>query len=116
WSCMADNGLSGPVLAIVWDGTGHGLDGTIWGGEFLCVSEGSFERLARLRPFPLPGGEAAVRRPNRSALGLLYAMSGDAVFSRKDWISRLGLEPQAALLRAMLGKHLRCPWTSSVGR
>ncbi len=116
WSCMADNGLSGPVTAVVWDGTGYGLDGTVWGGEFLNVSANSFERVGRFLPFPLPGSESAVRNPNRSALGLLYALYGDSVFVQHDWISRLGLDAEAGVLRTMLKNGFQCPLTSSVGR
>ena len=55
-ACMAEHGLQPPVLGIVWDGIGLGTDNTLWGGEFLLISEKGFERLAHLRPFPLPGG------------------------------------------------------------
>ena len=51
-SCMAENELEPPVLGVSWDGTGYGLDGTIWGGEFFLVTETSCERVAHLRPVP----------------------------------------------------------------
>ncbi len=66
-ACLAEHGESGPALALVFDGTGYGTDGTLWGGELLrCDLEG-FERLAHLDPVPLPGGEAAIREPWRVA-------------------------------------------------
>ena len=75
-ACMVDNGLDGPVLGVAWDGTGDGRDGTIWGGEFLTVDTERFRRIAHLRPFRLPGGDAAVREPRRAALGLLHEIYG----------------------------------------
>ena len=60
--------------------TGYGTDGTIWGGEFLRISESDYTRYACLRPFPLPGGDQAVKEPKRSALGLLYEYFGEEIF------------------------------------
>ncbi|HMO52340.1 MAG TPA: carbamoyltransferase HypF [Kiritimatiellia bacterium] len=72
-SVMLEHHLTQPVLGVVWDGTGYGPDGTIWGGEFLIADAGGYRRAAHLRPFPLPGGDAAVREPRRAALGLCAA-------------------------------------------
>ncbi|MBV9388621.1 MAG: hypothetical protein JOZ78_19535 [Chroococcidiopsidaceae cyanobacterium CP_BM_ER_R8_30] len=83
---MAENGLveahnsTPPVLSIAWDGTGYGLDGTLWGGEFLQVTARGFQRVAHLRRFRLPGGEKAMAEPRRVAIGLLYEIVGDALF------------------------------------
>ncbi len=66
-ACLAEHGEEGPALALVFDGTGYGSDGTLWGGELLRADLGSFERLAWLDPVPLPGGEVAVREPWRMA-------------------------------------------------
>jgi hydrogenase maturation protein HypF len=66
-ACLAEHGEHGPALALVFDGTGYGTDGTLWGGEILRCDLASFERLAHLDPVPLPGGEAAIREPWRSA-------------------------------------------------
>ena len=77
---MAENELEPPVLGISWDGTGYGLDGTIWGGEFFCVTDAACERIAHLREFRLPGADRAIKEPRRSALGLVYEMFGDAAF------------------------------------
>ncbi len=60
-ACMAEHGLSGPLLGVAWDGTGLGLDDTIWGGEFLRITDEGFERVAHLRTFRLPGGERGAR-------------------------------------------------------
>lgn len=117
FACMADNELDGEVLGVSWDGTGLGPDGTIWGGEFLRVRDGSFRRIAHLRTLPLAGGDAAAREPRRSALGLRYEMEGDAVFARADLESRLGFEPaELKVLRGMFATGTGVARTSSAGR
>jgi hydrogenase maturation protein HypF len=80
-ACLADNGWQldqGPVLAVVWDGTGYGLDGHIWGGEFLVGDYRGFRRAAHLEYLPLPGGDAAIHNPWRLAVGYAYALTGAA--------------------------------------
>jgi hydrogenase maturation protein HypF len=66
-ACLAEHGETGPALALVFDGTGYGTDGTLWGSELLRCDLGGYERLAHLEPIPLPGGEAAIREPWRVA-------------------------------------------------
>ncbi|GAB4217152.1 MAG: carbamoyltransferase HypF [Synechococcales cyanobacterium] len=116
---MAEHHLTGdpPVLGVAWDGSGMGLDGTLWGGEFLVVGQQTWRRVAHLRPFPLPGGEQAVKDPRRSALGLLYALEGEAVFCRTDLplLTSFHLE-ERRLLAGMLRGQVNCPPTTSVGR
>ena len=116
-ACMAENELAEPVLGISWDGTGFGLDGTVWGGEFLRVTAGTFTRVAHLRSFGLPGGDKAVKEPRRTALGLLHAAFGDDAFGMTD------LAPVAAfttrelrVIRQMIARRLNVPVTSSAGR
>ena len=75
-ACAAENGIETNYLGVAWDGTGLGLDGTIWGGEFFVVRPGGFERVAHLRPFRLPGGEAAIRDCSRSTAGLIWETCG----------------------------------------
>jgi hydrogenase maturation protein HypF len=66
-ACLAEHGEEGPALALIFDGTGFGTDGTLWGGELLRCDLATFERLDSLEPVPLPGGEAAIREPWRIA-------------------------------------------------
>jgi hydrogenase maturation protein HypF len=116
-SCVAENEAELPTLGVAWDGTGYGTDGTIWGGEFFLVTEQAVERVAHLRPFHLPGGDAAVKEPRRAALGLLYELLGDEVFRRPDirTIAALSYVEQATL-KAMLASKLNSPMCSSMGR
>ncbi len=116
-ACMAENELSAPVLGVAWDGTGCGLDGSIWGGEFFRVTQDSIERVGHVRSFPLPGGDKAVNEPRRAALGLLYQTLDEEVFTHGN------LAPVEAFsaverrtLRKMLASNVNCPMTSSVGR
>ncbi len=106
-ACAAENGLRGPYLGVSWDGTGYGTDGAVWGGEFFLVDGARFERIAHLRPFRLPGGEAAVREGWRSAASVLsVALGPEAVPDR----------PQRSVVLQMLSRGVNAPWTTSVGR
>jgi len=116
-SCLADNDLQPPVLGVCWDGTGYGLDGTIWGGEFLRVTPTGFERVVHLRPFRLPGGGLAVREPRRAALGLLYECLGADAFTRTETHTLQAFtEIETRMLHHMMVHNINSPWTSSVGR
>jgi hydrogenase maturation protein HypF len=116
-ACMAENGIAPPVLGVAWDGTGYGPDGTIWGGEFLLIEEAGWRRVAHLRPFRLPGGEAAVREPRRSALGLLFEAFGPPALDL-DALPRVGAfsRIERAVLRGMLEQGVNAPLSSSAGR
>ncbi|MFA5976352.1 MAG: carbamoyltransferase HypF [Elusimicrobiota bacterium] len=116
-SCMVENELKPPVLGVSWDGTGYGLDKSIWGGEFLRILPQGFERFATFRSFPLPGGEKAIEQPARCAIGLLYEMEGDNVWNRGDLaFLRLFSESERTIFKTMLKQQLNTPQTSSVGR
>jgi hydrogenase maturation protein HypF len=118
-ACMVENSLlDREVLALTWDGTGYGPDGTIWGGEILRAECTGFKRVASLLPFPLPGGEAAIRHPARAAFGLLWLLRGEEAVLQDDGLHRLlGLSPrEVRVLGAMIGRGINTPWTSSIGR
>ena len=116
-SGIVDRGIDGPVLAVAWDGTGFGNDGTTWGGEFLAIAPQRYRRAAHLLPFRLPGGEAAAREPRRAALGVLHALHGAAA------LKMTGLPPVAAFTQAerrvlatMLARGVAAPLACSAGR
>jgi hydrogenase maturation protein HypF len=114
-ACLLENRHAADgVLGVSWDGTGYGEDGTIWGGEFLLLTRGTASRFARLRPFRLVGGEAAVRDPRRTVLGLVHE-AADGQFDRVA--HELRLRPGvAANFHTMLRQKLNSPVTSSMGR
>jgi hydrogenase maturation protein HypF len=115
-STMGEHGLDGPVLGLAWDGTGYGADGTAWGGELLLVRDGSFERLATLRPLRLAGSDEAIRQVWRIALAAL-----DDAFGGAPPLDRLPLfesvsARDVAVVRQMLAKGLRAPLAHGAGR
>jgi hydrogenase maturation protein HypF len=116
-ACLADNGFTGSALGVIWDGTGYGPDGAIWGGEFLLGNAAGYRRVAHLRPFQLPGGEAAVREPRRVALALLWALLGDTALERDDLAPIRDFAPhERQVLAQMLRRGLNAPVTTSAGR
>jgi hydrogenase maturation protein HypF len=75
-ACLAEHGESGPALGAIFDGTGYGPDGTVWGGELLLGDLRSFSRVGMLAPVALPGGERAIKQPWRMACAWLSAATG----------------------------------------
>ena len=115
-ACMAEHGLddSQPVIGVSFDGTGYGEDGAIWGGEFLIADYKSYQRPFHLQYFPLPGGDAAIKKPARTALALLWSLG-------LEWDERLAPvaqfnQEEQKLLHAQLEKKINTPMTSSMGR
>jgi len=136
-ACAAENNVNGPHLGVSWDGTGYGLDGAIWGGEFFRVEAGNYERVAHLRPFNLPGGDAAVREGWRSAASLLFEVEKElpglanearpgAALVMKDETNEKGAPHVSPFLRdlgirnptvqMMLERNINLVPTTSVGR
>lgn len=113
---LAENAHHGPALALCLDGTGLGEDGTIWGGEllFMDLSLPRWERLGRLAPFALPGGDAAVRQPWRIALALRERNDRLPENAPAPWLP----EQERAVMAVgeMLARGVNCPQTSSCGR
>ena len=101
-------------LALVMDGTGLGPDGTIWGAELLAVNPDGYKRLATFAPVPLPGGDAAVRRPARQVIAR-WAEAG--VEPSGGMLLRLGVSAEeAAVWRQQSRSGLHAPLTHAAGR
>ncbi len=113
-SCLAENGVAGPVIGLAFDGTGYGSDGTIWGGEFLLADLRGYERIGHISTFPLPGGDTAIRNPYRTALALLHRAFGDVPEEVNFW--KRVPEVERNLILAQAEKGLNAPLTSSCGR
>lgn len=115
-SVMGEHGLAGstPVIGFAFDGTGYGTDGAVWGGEVLLADYKGFHRLAHLAYVPLPGGDAAVRRPYRMALSHLYA-AGVAWDERIPSVAACPDDERGVLLH-QLRTGLGSVSTSSMGR
>ena len=115
-SAMAENGIEGDVIGIALDGTGFGLDGTIWGGEFIKANLRDFDRLAHLKKVPMPGSSMAIKEPWRMAMVYLSEAFGDeAIHLRIDLMKRIDFQKWDILKRA-IEKKINTPWTSSMGR
>lgn len=104
-SCMADNGVDEDVIGLVWDGTGLGTDGTIWGAECLIGGYSDFERFGSIRPIALPGGDRAVKDVERVAFSLMHEAGLDTAHIENGEVYRM-----------MLENGLNCPKASSMGR
>jgi hydrogenase maturation protein HypF len=115
-ACMAEHGLDGsrPVIGLAFDGTGYGDDGAIWGGEVLVADYRGYQRVGQLEYFPLPGGDASIKKPARTALALLWSLG-------LDWDERLASVAEfcaddRTMLRTQLEKKINTLMTSSMGR
>jgi len=97
------------VLGFTFDGTGYGLDETIWGGELLLGTYGAVERVGRLRPILLPGGDAATKRPPRVAMAHLYAAGLDTNAAHTN-------DDEARVVGQLLASGASCVPTTSIGR
>ncbi len=113
---MAEHGVGADerVIGFAFDGTGLGTDGAIWGGEVLVAGYAGFERASHLRTVPLPGGDAAIRRPYRVALSHLWAAG-------IPWDDDLppvahASDDERAVLARQLERDIHCAPTSSMGR
>ena len=111
-SAIVDNNIKGDVIGVAFDGTGYGLDGHIWGGEFFIGGLKSFKRVAHLEYIAMPGGEKAVKEPWRMAVSHLYNAFGNNPPSIiKRWSKK-----DIVIIKAMIDKNINSPLTSSAGR
>ncbi|MBN2085673.1 MAG: carbamoyltransferase HypF [Anaerolineales bacterium] len=114
-ACLADNELSGkdPVIALAFDGTGYGPDGAIWGAEVLVADYRHYERAIHLEYLPLPGGDAAIRKPWRIAVGFAAAL--ELPVDDLPFIRNLDAR-EVETVRAQAARGIHAPPVSSMGR
>jgi hydrogenase maturation protein HypF len=132
-ACLAENQLLGKsALGIAWDGSGYGIDNTIWGGEFFQILPNpetptnnnlqiKINRLAHFRQFCLAGGEKAIKEPRRIALGLLYEIFGNNIFTNPPnelifHTLQAFTAQELKILQTMYQRQINTPLTSSIGR
>lgn len=114
-AALAEHGEAGTAVGIIFDGSGHGEDGTIWGGEILCGDVSEVVRVGHLWPVRMPGGEDAILAPWRMACAwLLELHDGTPALPHalRGCVSRQEWQDASELARA----GLRSPMTTSVGR
>lgn len=119
-ACAAEHGVRGRFLGVAYDGLGLGDDGTLWGGELLVADLSGYRRVGRFATAPLPGGDAAVRHPSRTALG--HLLGGEQLGSPRPypWLTRAFTDRldagEVAAVRATVARDVNCPRASSAGR
>ncbi|WP_280646304.1 MULTISPECIES: carbamoyltransferase HypF [unclassified Dysgonomonas] len=111
-ACMLEYGIHESVIAVVWDGTGLGDDGKIWGGEFFLCDKKEYTRLSHLEYVPMPGGDKASDEAWRMAVSYLYHYGLDIP---QSFIERLG-HTKIDMLKTMIDKGINVPLTSGAGR
>ncbi|MFJ9846651.1 carbamoyltransferase HypF [Kitasatospora sp. NPDC101155] len=114
-SCAAEHGLTGPFVGVAYDGLGLGDDGTLWGGEILLADLTGYRRVGRFARAPLPGGEAAIRRPVRMALGYLCGLERLSEPPEDTFSHRLDPR-EVRTVRRMIERGFNSPPASSAGR
>jgi len=115
-SCMADNEVEPPVIGVALDGTGYGSDGRIWGGEFLVADYKGFKRMGHLEYLPLPGGDVAIRRPYRTAIGYVSELLGEGSITSELAFLKQADAAEIGLIQRQIQAGLNSPLTSSMGR
>ena len=116
-SCMTENDCQEPVIGVSFDGTGYGMDGTIWGGEILLADMEGFQRLGSITPFLQVGGDASAKEGWRIAASLIYQMTGSKE-EAGEIIEKLDLcSPQEyKVLFTMADRKINAVTSTSAGR
>ena len=115
-SCMAEYGLDEKIIGISMDGTGYGIDGNTWGGEFLIADTGAFTRYMHFDYVPMPGGDKVAEEPWRMAFSYLFKYFGDSLnFDSIPLFRSIG-DKDLELVKQMIVKDINCPLTSGAGR
>ena len=117
-SVMAEHGLTTKIIGVAFDGTGYGIDGNLWGGEFLIADIGGFDRVGQFKYVSLPGGEAAIKEPWKTAVSYVTDAAGDKAFDcleRAGFIKKYGREAIEKLMIVARSREFS-PLASGAGR
>lgn len=114
-SCMVEKQLDENVIGVAFDGSGWGLDGNVWGGEFMISNREKFVRAAHLRYMPMPGGDQSAKKP--------YRMAGAISQMVKDPKTACGIintinisDHELSFIEKQVKVGINTPYTSSMGR
>jgi hydrogenase maturation protein HypF len=114
-ACLAEHGETRPAVGAIFDGTGYGTDGTIWGGELLVGDLTGFERRGHLWPVCMPGGEQAIREPWRMACAWVAEAVGPSPLPPRSLVPWIDPARWRQVSRLSQSAEL-APATTSVGR
>ncbi|GAB4004573.1 hypothetical protein GCM10029992_50000 [Glycomyces albus] len=118
-ACAAEHGVAAPFVGVAYDGLGYGDDGRLWGGEILVADYTGFKHAGRFARVPMPGGEKAVERPARMAMGYLFGpengLGAIDLGYAGPFLSRMD-EWEVAVVRRMIERGVNSPLVSSAGR
>lgn len=110
-SCMAEYGIEDRIIGIAYDGTGYGVDGNIWGAEFLIADLKDFTRAGHLKYNPLPGGELAIKKIYRTAIGFI----NDELNYYDKFLRGFNMK-ELDIIKKQIDKKINAPLVSSMGR
>ena len=112
-ACLAENGRAAG-LALVFDGTGLGPDGNIWGAELLHLEGDACTRLATFSPTHLPGGDMAVSEPTRQLVARWHAVG---MVPSPEVLQRCGIRAdQHTVWTQQCEQGINAPLTHAAGR
>ncbi|WP_028552960.1 carbamoyltransferase HypF [Paenibacillus sp. UNC451MF] len=114
-SCMVEHGITERCYGLILDGTGFGMDGCIWGFELLYGNAAAYDRLGHLRYTPLPGGDASVKQPWRTAAAMVMTLLQQ---SGERWLRNRypNKEYEIGLIRTLMEKQVNAPMAGTCGR
>ena len=115
-SAIVENSIGDGLIGVAFDGSGYGLDGRIWGGEFFVGGLKGFRRAAHFDYMPMPGGDRAVREPWRMAVSYLYRAFGEDFPAQYPDIVKGSRKGRSSVIRKMIDGNFNSPLTSSAGR
>ncbi len=115
-SCMTEHRIDEKVIGVVFDGTGYGTDGNIWGSEFMICDLNDFERVTHFEYIGLPGGDSAAEEPWRIAVAWLYKVFGRTFLDLNLPVVK-NIDPdKIETILLMIDKNINCPLSSGAGR